>query len=175
MKYRNILALTILSISVLMFSGCGKNNSTTEPVISDAVEETKPIEEENDTEEIEESEDTASEAIDTEENDSSENSSNNGVAGTGYDSKTDEEIEAELEEMESTPKEISQEEDIAQATDENGNFDPRKLTNGGKGYDLGEVHYETRGEYLDALAEQDANDPNTMTEEEWDEFLEKMQ
>ena len=82
MKYKYILAITILSFSALMFNGCGKDASTTEPVISDAVEETEPTEEVEETDEIVESEDTESEAIDTEENDSSENSSNENISGT---------------------------------------------------------------------------------------------
>lgn len=38
MKYKYILAIAVLSLSVLMFSGCGKND--TEPATSEAVEET---------------------------------------------------------------------------------------------------------------------------------------
>lgn len=58
MKYKYILAITILSFSVLMFNGCGKNDLTTEPVISDAIEEADNIEE------IEEPVDTEAEVID---------------------------------------------------------------------------------------------------------------
>lgn len=184
-KVRLITAVIITS-SVLMFSGCGKNDSTTEPVISDAVEETEPIEEENGTEEIEESEDTASEVGDTEENDASDNDSDNGISGTGYDSKTDEEIEAELEEtygevpsssagmydfsLDADPS-LYDENGINKETGQYNRFMDQD-DNNGQGWDYNDKHFETRGEYNRYVNEIMQNDPDVMSQEEWEAFKE---
>ena len=170
-KVRLITAIIVTS-SVLMFNGCGKNNSTTEPVISDAVEETKPTEEVDDTEEIVESEDTEDSSENTVESDNDSLDENSSIGGE--DTKTDEEIEAELEEIPTEQADPSTSTDGIYDADgnnlETGEYNADYDTNGGQGWDINGKHYETKGDYRrEAYGNPEAD--GAMTQEELEAYL----
>lgn len=154
-KVRLITAIIVAS-SVLMFSGCGKDASTTEPVISDAVEETEPTEEPDEKPEPEVPKDTMeSDTASPGNTNTSETTTEGNSSIGGEDTKTDEEIEAELEEME------EQQVDSSTSTDgkydgggvnlETGEYDPYHDTNNGQGWDINGEHFDNAGEYDDYL------------------------
>lgn len=158
-----LITTVLIASTVVLFNGCGKND--TEPATSEAIEETEPTEE---IEEIEEPDQGTNEgtAIDRETNtNSSENSGEISSIG-GEDTKTDEEIEAELEEIENV--EINEEgHRIVNGIDYDND-------NNGQGWDIGGVHYDTWGEYLEVLNKAQESNPNNMTEEEWDSFMQSL-
>ena len=98
MKYKYILAVTILSFSVLMFNGCGKNDA--EPVTSETIEESVNTEESGETEEIEEPDQGINEGVAIDRETSGEESTIGGssveVSGetVGNTTLTQEEIDA---------------------------------------------------------------------------------
>lgn len=142
-KKLRLMTAVIITSSVLMFSGCGKNDSTTEPVISDAVEETEPIEEVEETDEIVDPADTEDNSENTVESDNDSSNENSSIGGE--DTKTDEEIEAELEETENV---VINEEGhrIVDGIDYDND-------NNGQGWDINGEHFDTWGEYLNAIDE----------------------
>lgn len=136
MKNRILIALCIFT--VLLFTGCGKKEIETEPVVSETVEESEPTEEsvsETKTAEIEESAETVEPVEEeTEAVESSETVDELEPEDipSGTDTPTDEEVEAEIK-------------DQQQQSSDN--------TNNGQGYELNGQHYDTLEEYQEAFVE----------------------
>lgn len=131
----------------LTMNGCSQTNdgSSIVPAFSNSFMEVEVPEPEP----IENSEDI--------EGTSSENEIDASIGGE--DTLTDEELVEEIDESIQETQTSENEVDVnGYATDAN--------TNGGKGFELMGKHYDTWGEYLNALHEQSANDPNAKTNEE---------
>ena len=135
-----LILLATLTATILLFIAYEKSENGTAPVVAETVEEieeTVVVEEDTAEEpELTEEEDVQNgETVDSNDSDTSTEVEESNVSGE--DTETDEELEEHIEEQK------DQEQQSGETPSDN--------TNGGKGYDWGDQHFDTLEEYLDAL------------------------